>query len=39
VVAVAGVINDFFSSEHCLAWEIISFDAMHASKGNLDVLV
>jgi hypothetical protein len=27
------------SAAHCLAWEIVSFDAMHASKGNSDVLV
>jgi hypothetical protein len=29
----------FLSAAHCLAWEIIYFDAMHASKGNSDVLV
>jgi hypothetical protein len=39
VVAVADVIGDFLSAAHCLAWEIVSFDAMHASKGNSDVFV
>jgi hypothetical protein len=39
VVAVAGMSGDFFFVGGTLAWEIVSFDAMHASKGNLDELV
>jgi hypothetical protein len=38
VVAVAGVSGDFFFVGGTLAREFISFDAMHASKGNPDVL-
>jgi hypothetical protein len=34
-----GLSGDFFFVGSTLAREFISFDAMHVSKGNLDVLV
>jgi hypothetical protein len=39
VAAVAGMSGNFFFVGGTLAWEIVSFDAMHASKGNSVELV
>jgi hypothetical protein len=39
VVAVTGVIGDFFLCRRHIGVGNHFFDAMHASKGNLDVFV